>query len=156
MASTISIKHIQSRNYIHNHTSNNAMKNIKEIVDELNLGSDVCFIRNDIADLMEHYLQRGKRADKDAALPYFINAIGSLALNINSPRDTTPVGLYTCLADLDKAIAGLEENAAFDMNPKSASLKVKSIEHITYEFLIDALIALRGTSAFHGNRTLAN
>jgi hypothetical protein len=125
------------------------MKNVKTIIEELILGSDVRSVRNDVADLMEHYLQRGKRANKDAALPYFINALGSLALNINSTRGITPVGLYTCLTDLDKAIAGLEENVAYDENPQLNNLKIKSIEYVTYDFLIDALIALRGTPAFH-------
>ncbi|MGZ3237967.1 MAG: hypothetical protein ACXWIN_00370 [Burkholderiaceae bacterium] len=125
------------------------MKNIKEIVDELNLGNDVCLIRNDIADLMEHYLQRGERV-KDVALPYFINAIRSLTLNVNSTKEITPVGLYTCLIDLEKAIT------ASEMNPKQDRINVTSLEHVTYGFLIDALIALRGTSAFHDNRTLPN
>jgi hypothetical protein len=119
------------------------MKSVEQIIDDLNLGGDIKLIRNDIADLMEFHLQRGKCNNKEAALLYFINAIGSLTLNANSTRDINPVGLYTCLIDLAKAIHALDEN------PKINCRSNQSIDHITYEFLIDALIALRGTPAFH-------
>jgi len=128
------------------------MKNVETIINELNLGNDVRLIRNDIADLIEHYLQSGKSANKDAALPYFVDTIESLALNINSPRDMSPVGLYTCLSDLGKAIAALEGIAVFDETPKRIRSNLRSIEQITYEFLIDVLVALRATSAFHTNK----
>jgi hypothetical protein len=105
----------------------------------------VCVIRNDIADLMEHYLQRSEHA-KEEALPYLIDALGSLTFNAISTREITPVGLYTCLIDLEKAIATIEAN------PKQDCINAKGIEHVTYAFLLDALIALRKTSAFHDNR----
>jgi hypothetical protein len=131
------------RNYICDCTSNSAMKSVKQIIDDLNLGNDIDLIRYDIADLMEFHLQRGKRDNKEVALIYFINALGSLALNANSTRDHNPVGLYTCLIDLSKAIDALDEN------PKINNMNSQNIDDISYEFLIDALIALRRTPAFH-------
>jgi hypothetical protein len=122
------------------------MKSVKQIIDDLNLGNDINLIRNDIADLIEFHLQRGKRDNKEGALLYFINALGSLTLNANSTSAINPVGIYTCLIDLAKAIHALDEN------PKINRRNIQSIDHITYEFLIDALIALRGTPAFHAVR----
>jgi hypothetical protein len=88
-------------------------------------------------------LLQGKRSNNEAALKYFIGALGSFVLNVNSTRDMTPVGLYSCLMDLAKAVDTFAEHSIL---PR---LNAKSIEHITYEFLIDALIRLRATSAFH-------
>jgi hypothetical protein len=122
------------------------LKNIKTIIDELNQGGDLSVIRCTIADLIEYYLQHGKDTNNVVALPFFINAVGTLSLNVNSKRCTSPVGLYSCLIYLEKAIAASEGKA------KPSCLNTESIEMPTYDFLIAVLAAIRRMPAFQNTQ----
>jgi hypothetical protein len=132
-----------SRDYIFCDTiQNTALRSVKTITEDLDNGCDLRLIRYAIADLIEHYLHRGKRTNNMAALPHLINAVGSLTLNVNSKKHTVPVGLYACLHDIEKAIG------AFKKDAELFRLSVQSLETITYDFLIETLEAIRQTAVF--------
>ena len=142
---TSTFLHAKKKSYAHPSDHNTAVKSIEAITDDLYQGRDLIQIRIAIADLMEHHLQRGKDIDNQEALPYFINALGSLTLNIHSKKRSSPVGLYPCLIDLENAIAMLDGK-----NSRRFRLYEKSVEQITYEFLIDALETIRRSPSFMG------
>lgn len=123
-----------------------AVKSVKTIIEELYQSNDICAIRIAIAELMEHHLHRGKDAHNEAALPYFINALGSLTLNVHSSKRASPVGLYPCLIDLENAIATLDGK-----DSKRFRLYSASVEKIDYDFLIEAIAAIRRSPGFKNN-----
>jgi hypothetical protein len=121
----------------------NAVKSVKAILESLYKGSDLYAIRIAIVDLMAQQLKRGSDANNEEALPYFINALGSLTLNIDSKKGASPSGLYPCLIDLENAIAILDGARA-----KHTRQYIKSIEQLNYKFLIEALDAIRAAPVF--------
>ncbi|MGZ3236040.1 MAG: hypothetical protein ACXU8A_01545 [Burkholderiaceae bacterium] len=123
-----------------------AVKSVRAIIEALYQGTDLNVIRDAIADLMEQQLQRGHLANNDAALPFFINGLGSLTINVNSKSRSSPDGLYTCLVDLENAIATLDGKAS-----KRPNLYTKSVEQLSYTFLIEALVAIRQLPTFQNN-----
>lgn len=124
----------------------NAVKSVRAIIESLYQGTDLDVIRSAIADLMEQQLQRGHLANNDAALPFFINALGSLTINVNSKSRSSSDGLYPCLVDLENAIATLDGKAS-----KRTHLYTKGMEHLSYTFLIEALEAIRHLPTFQEN-----
>lgn len=134
-----------NRDYIYcDSLHENDLKSVEAITHELDNDGDLRHIRNAIADLIEHYLIRGKNSNNMRALPHLINAVGSLTLNIHSKKHATPIGLYTCLSDIEKAIA------AFCSHAELFRLRVQSLETITYDFLLETLTAMRRTAISQG------
>jgi hypothetical protein len=123
-----------------------AVESARALIEALYQGTDLDLIRVAIADLMEQQLQRGHLANNDAALPFFINALGSLTINVNSKSRSASDGLYPCLIDLENAIATLDGK-----EPKRPHLFTKSMEQLSYTFLIEALEAIRHLPIFQDN-----
>jgi hypothetical protein len=121
----------------------NAVKSVKAIVEALYQGSDLYAIRAAIVDLLEQQLKRGSEANNEAALPYFINAIGSLSHNINAKKEVSFSGLYPCLIDLENAIAVLDGE-----HTKHTRQYAKGLEELNYKFLIEALNEIRKAPTF--------
>jgi hypothetical protein len=120
-----------------------AVRRARVLIEALYQGTDLDVIRCAIADLMEQQLQRGYQAHNDAALPFFINALGSLTLNVNSKNQSSSDGLYACLVDLENAIATLDGREL-----KRTRFHTKSMEQLSYTFLIEALEAIRQLPMF--------
>lgn len=120
-----------------------AIKSVKSIAESLIQGHDINLIRNAIADLLGQQLQRGSNTNNHAARPYFMSTLGALTLNLNSKNQSSPVGLYTCLIDLEKAIAILDGK-----DPKRVHLYKESTDALSYKFLIEALEVIRQHSVF--------
>jgi hypothetical protein len=121
----------------------NAVKSVKAITEALYQGSDLALIRSAIAELMTQQLQRGKSANNEAALTYFAIALGSLTLNITSKNRFSSVGLYPCLIDLENAIDMLDGKPS-----KHPRIFERNAEQLSYQFLIEALEAIRQSPAF--------
>jgi hypothetical protein len=130
-------------NYVYPQPPSNAVKSVKPILEALYQGSDLYTIRVAITDLMELQLKRGNNANNEEALPYFINALGSLTLNITAKNKVTSLGLYPCLIDLENAIAILDGEKS-----RHARQYVQSVDQLNYKFLIEALDAIRQSPEF--------
>jgi hypothetical protein len=121
----------------------NAVKSVKAITEALYQGSDLALIRSAIAELMAQQLRRGKDTNNEAALSYFAIALGSLTLNITSKNRSSSVGLYPCLIDLENAVGILDGNQS-----KHPRVFERNVEQLNYQFLIEALEAIRQSPAF--------
>jgi hypothetical protein len=117
------------------------MISVTAIIEMVDNEEDLFVIRSEIVNLIAHYLMRGREAKNTAALPHLINAIGSLTLYGYSPRQPIKIGLYTCLIDLEKAIAAIEDNQI------PLPLRINNCEVINYDFLIEALQPLRNDTS---------
>jgi len=120
-----------------------AVKRVKTIIETLYQGSDIGAIRIAVADLMEQQLKRGEDANNKTALPYFINALGSLSLSVTSQNRLSSVGLYPCLIDLENAIATLDGNESKHLRSYG-----KNGEELSYKFLIESLESIRKMPTF--------
>ncbi len=113
------------------------MRDIATLLQLIDHHGDLTEIRTGIADLIAHHLEAKRHALGYWQTAHFTNAIGSLSVNVHSPRQPTRLCLKSCLADLAKAIDMIDDNdAAF--TPRKQSAKA-----LTYEQLLHAIEALR-------------
>jgi hypothetical protein len=117
------------------------MKSIETIFNELDKNGDLNVIRCDIADLIIQQLERSKTLNNVAALSHLTNAVGTLNLNVHSSRQPSTAGLEICLKDLQKAIETI------DRNERRFNLRIKRVEQVTYDMLIEAVRTIREISS---------
>ncbi|MDQ9171494.1 hypothetical protein Q8A64_13860 [Oxalobacteraceae bacterium R-40] len=114
------------------------MECIHSILDQLEQGSNLDDIRCANADLLLVYLKRSKATHNVLARDHLTNAVGTLTLNVNSFQQPTKAGLPLCLADLEKAIAELDDESA-----NGYQLHRKRADAVTYDMLMRAVQAIR-------------
>ncbi|MGZ3241858.1 MAG: hypothetical protein ACXU7Z_15705 [Burkholderiaceae bacterium] len=125
----------------------NAVKSVKAITAALYQGSDLDLIRSAIAELMAQQLQRGKDANNETARSYFVLALGSLTINVTTKNRSSSVGLYPCLIDLENAIDILDGKES-----KHPRIFEQRAEQLSYQFLLEALEAMRQSPTFQDKR----
>ncbi|MGZ3236796.1 MAG: hypothetical protein ACXWIN_04200 [Burkholderiaceae bacterium] len=123
------------------------MKSVKAITAALYQGSDLDLIRSAIAELMAQQLQRGKDANNETARSYFVLALGSLTINVTTKNRSSSVGLYPCLIDLENAIDILDGKES-----KHPRIFEQRAEQLSYQFLLEALEAMRQSPTFQDKR----
>lgn len=114
-----------------------SMRDIATLLQQIDQHGDLTEIRTGIADLIAHHLEANRDALGYWQTAHFTNAIGSLSVNVHSPRQPTRLCLKSCLSDLEKAI-NTPDDADATFTPRKQSTKA-----LTHEQLLQAIEALR-------------